>query len=84
MASAPLERSGGAGAIQGTARLLGQSIGAALMALVFGLAAGGNGSTIAIVLAAGFAAAGVLASLTRLFESVRLGPPVQISGRGSL
>src|SRR5580692_10760944 len=49
--SAQLARSGGAGAIQGTARLLGQSIGAALVALVFGLA-GGHGAKSAIVLAA--------------------------------
>jgi MFS transporter, DHA2 family, multidrug resistance protein len=34
VASAPRERSGGAGAIQGTARLLGQSIGAAFVALI--------------------------------------------------
>ncbi len=70
VASAPLERSGGAGAIQGTARLLGQSIGAALVALVFGLSGSGQGSATAILLAAGFAAAGMLASVTRLFDSV--------------
>src|SRR5204863_10143407 len=68
VASAPRERSGGAGAIQGTARLLGQSIGAALVALVFGVTGGGQGATTAIVLAAGFAGIAVLASLTRLFE----------------
>src|SRR5271167_1619384 len=51
--SAPRERSGGAGAIQSTARLLGQTIGAALVALIFGLAhpAGGTGPTVAIFLA---------------------------------
>lgn len=68
--SAPLARSGGAGAIQGTARLLGQSIGAALVALVFGLA-GGHGAKTCIVLAAGFAAAGTLTSFSRMFEFVR-------------
>jgi MFS transporter, DHA2 family, multidrug resistance protein len=68
--SAPLARSGGAGAIQGTARLLGQSIGAALVALVFGLA-GGHGVKTAIVLAAGFAAAGALTSLSRMFDFIR-------------
>src|SRR5207237_8986133 len=75
VASAPRERSGGAGAIQGTARLLGQSIGAALVALVFGVTGGGQGATTAIVLAAGFAGIAVLASLTRLFEFVRIPPP---------
>jgi DHA2 family multidrug resistance protein-like MFS transporter len=68
--SAPLARSGGAGAIQGTARLLGQSIGAALVALVFGVA-GGQGAKTAIVLAAGFAAAGTLTSFSRMFDFVR-------------
>jgi DHA2 family multidrug resistance protein-like MFS transporter len=68
--SAPLARSGGAGAIQGTARLLGQSIGAALVALVFGLA-GGHGAKTTIVLAAGFAAVGTLTSLSRMFDFVR-------------
>jgi DHA2 family multidrug resistance protein-like MFS transporter len=68
--SAPLARSGGAGAIQGTARLLGQSIGAALVALVFGLA-GGQGANTCIVLAAGFAAVGTLTSFSRMFDLVR-------------
>ena len=68
--SAPLARSGGAGAIQGTARLLGQSIGAALVALVFGLA-GGHGAKTTIILAAGFAAMGTLTSLSRMFDFVR-------------
>jgi MFS transporter, DHA2 family, multidrug resistance protein len=76
--SAPLARSGGAGAIQGTARLLGQSIGAALVALVFGLAAG-HGAKIAIVLAACFAAAGTLTSFSRMFDFVR----APLSGAGS-
>ncbi|MBV9861907.1 MAG: MFS transporter [Alphaproteobacteria bacterium] len=69
--SAPRERSGGAGAIQGTSRLLGQSIGAALVALVFGLSRGGHSAGTAIMLAACFAGAGMLASLTRLFDFVR-------------
>jgi len=76
--SAPLGRSGGAGAIQGTARLLGQSIGAALVALVFGFA-GGHGAKTAIVLAAGFAAAGTLTSFSRMFDFVR----APLSGTGS-
>jgi DHA2 family multidrug resistance protein-like MFS transporter len=69
--SAPRERSGGAGAIQGTSRLLGQSIGAALVALVFGLGTGGASARIALVLAAGFTAIGILTSLSRMFEFVR-------------
>ncbi len=71
--SAPRERSGGAGAIQSTARLLGQTIGAALVALVFGFAgpSGGSGPTIAIFLAAGFSALATIASVFRLFNFVR-------------
>src|SRR5262249_21145797 len=62
--SVPRERSGGAGAIQSTARLLGQTIGAALVALIFGFAgpSGGTSPTIAILLAAGFAAVAAITS----------------------
>ena len=74
--SAPRERSGGAGAIQGTSRLLGQSIGAALVALVFGASGGTHGATGAILVAAGFAGVGVLASLSRLSNAVRRPPPL--------
>ena len=80
VASAPRERSGGAGAIQSTARLLGQTIGAALVALIFGLArpAGGTGPTVAILLAAGFAAAAAIASVCRLANFVRAPRPSPI------
>ena len=73
ISSAPRERSGGAGAIQSTARLLGQTIGAAMVALVFGYAgpAGGASPTVAILLAALFAAIAAVASLSRLFGFVR-------------
>jgi DHA2 family multidrug resistance protein-like MFS transporter len=71
--SAPRERSGGAGAIQSTARLLGQTIGAALVALIFGFAgpSGGTGPTIAIFSAAIFSALAAIASVFRLFNFVR-------------
>jgi MFS transporter, DHA2 family, multidrug resistance protein len=42
ISSAPRERSGGASGLQSTGRLLGQSLGAAVVAVVFGLAAGGH------------------------------------------
>lgn len=73
VASAPRERSGGAGAIQSTSRLLGQTIGAALVALIFGIAhsSGGTGPTVAILLASGFSAAAAMASLARLSRWVR-------------
>ena len=82
VSSAPRARSGGAGAIQGSARLLGQSIGAAMVALIFGIAQGGDGAhgaTTAILIAAGFTAAGVLTSLTRLADFVRMPRPEPIS-----
>ena len=77
VSSAPRERSGGAGAIQATARLLGQTIGAALVALVFGYAGPGGGTspTTAILIAAGFSALAALASLSRLLNFVRLPRP---------
>jgi len=73
--AAPLERSGGAGAIQSSARLLGQSIGAAMVALVFGVSTGGRGAVTALVLAACFAAAATGVSLARQFDFVRAGRP---------
>jgi MFS transporter, DHA2 family, multidrug resistance protein len=71
--AAPRERSGGAGAIQGSARLLGQSIGAALVALVFRLGPAGHGAVTALVLAAAFAAVATVASLTRQLDFVHAG-----------
>ena len=80
VSSAPRERSGGAGAIQSTARLLGQTIGAALVALIFGLAgpAGGKSPTVAILLAAGFAGVAAATSLTRLANFARPPAPVRV------
>ena len=80
--SAPRERSGGAGAIQATARLLGQTIGAALVALVFGYAgpAGGHSPTTAILIAAGFSALAAIASLSRLLNWVGMRRPIAIRG----
>jgi DHA2 family multidrug resistance protein-like MFS transporter len=65
MSSAPPGRSGGASGIVATARLTGQTIGAALAALCFSLA-GRDGATIALVLGAAFAAVGCLMSSLRL------------------
>jgi DHA2 family multidrug resistance protein-like MFS transporter len=65
MSSAPADRSGGASGIVATARLIGQTSGAALAALCFGLV-GREGATIALVLGAAFAALGCVMSLLRL------------------
>jgi DHA2 family multidrug resistance protein-like MFS transporter len=63
--SAPRERSGGASGMLGTARLLGQTTGAALVALVFGLLPQA-GAQPALFLAGGMALAAAGVSLTRL------------------
>lgn len=65
MSSAPAGRSGGASGIVATARLTGQTMGAALAALCFGLA-GHAGATWALALGAGFAALGCVMSFLRL------------------
>lgn len=65
MASAPPERSGGASGMVAVARLTGQALGAALVALCFGLA-GDAGPTWALVLGTVLAALGAAASLARL------------------
>lgn len=63
--AAPRNRSGGASGMLGTARLLGQSSGAALVALMFNLM--GNGGTHAsLLLAGGFSTVAALLSLSRM------------------
>jgi DHA2 family multidrug resistance protein-like MFS transporter len=66
MSSAPPERSGGASGVIAMARLMGQTAGAALVALCFGLL-GVAGASWALALGAAFAAAAALASLARLW-----------------
>lgn len=65
MSSAPAGRSGGASGIVATARLIGQTTGAALAALCFGLA-GHDGATWALALGAAFGALGCVLSFLRL------------------
>jgi DHA2 family multidrug resistance protein-like MFS transporter len=65
MSSAPPHRSGSASGIVATARLTGQTVGAALAALCFTLA-GREGATVALALGAGFAALGSVMSFLRL------------------
>jgi len=66
MSSAPPERSGGASGVIGMARLLGQTTGAALVALCFGLA-GVHGATWALTLGAVFAGLASVASFARIW-----------------
>src|SRR5471030_1535544 len=66
MSSAPPERSGGASGIVATARLIGQSSGAALVAYCFTLSST-RGTTYALVLAVVVSALASVASFSRLF-----------------
>lgn len=65
MSSAPPHRSGSASGIVATARLTGQTTGAALAALCFAIA-GRDGAPAALALGAGFAALGSVMSFLRL------------------
>ena len=67
LSAAPRERSGGASGMLGTARLLGQTMGAALVALLFGRI-GEHATVYALFIAAGFAIAAAAVSSLRLFQ----------------
>jgi DHA2 family multidrug resistance protein-like MFS transporter len=66
--AAPPHRSGGAAGMLGTARLTGQSLGALLIGLLYGLQVGqpGRVPALALMLAAGLAAIGGVTSLLRV------------------
>jgi DHA2 family multidrug resistance protein-like MFS transporter len=68
MSSAPPRRAGGASGVITIARLTGQTIGAALVACCFLLAAG-HGPVLALALGALFAAAASAASFARRFAA---------------
>ncbi|MFL9893716.1 MULTISPECIES: MFS transporter [Paraburkholderia] len=67
LSSAPRERSGGASGMLGTARLTGQTLGAALVALIFGVAPQ-HGPTIALYVAACFSALAAVISTMRVVQ----------------
>ena len=69
MAAAPRARSGAAGGMLGTARLLGQTLGAAGVAILF-RAYPGTGSNLILWFAAAFALAAALISMSRLAGAV--------------
>ena len=75
--SAPRHRSGGASGMLGTARLLGQTMGAALVALLFGRI-GAHATVYALYIAAGFALAAAAISSLRLLQNApeALSPPL--------
>ncbi len=70
MGSVPPRRSGGASGVVATARLLGQTLGAGLVALCFHLAPA-HAPQVALGLGAAFALAGSVASVLRLLPSAR-------------
>ncbi len=65
--SSPRSRTGGASGVLSASRLLGQTSGAALVALAFGLA-GAEGTTTAMIMAASFSALASAVSMTRLLK----------------
>lgn len=72
MSSAPPGRSGGASGIVATSRLLGQSVGAALAALCFGLSMQ-SGPALALALGACFAGVAGVLSFSRLLAGTPSG-----------
>jgi DHA2 family multidrug resistance protein-like MFS transporter len=78
--SAPHERSGAAGAMQGTARLLGQTTGAVIMTLLFALAPAGLAPRVGLGIAAALALAGGLVSTLRIAGRERVAPDQSSSG----
>ena len=68
--AAPPNRAGAASGMQATSRLLGQSVGAAMVALMFGLLPRG-GTRHSLVVAACAAAGAAVVSFSRLAQSSR-------------
>jgi DHA2 family multidrug resistance protein-like MFS transporter len=66
MSSVPPARSGAASGVVAGARLLGQTLGAALVALCFHIAQPNQGPELALWLGCGFAAVGSVTSVARL------------------
>lgn len=66
IAAAPRERSGGASGMLGTARLLGQTMGASLVALLLARYSLSGGTHLSLLVAVGFALAGAALSMLRL------------------
>ena len=72
MASAPIQRSGGASGMIGTARLLGQTLGATLVALLFSFVMHDKGTTVCLWAGAIFALIAAVVSCFRLSQQMPL------------
>jgi DHA2 family multidrug resistance protein-like MFS transporter len=75
IAVAPRSRTGAAGGMLSTARLLGQTSGAALVAVVFGLVPR-HGTTVTLLVGAGFALGAACVSMLRLMQPQHEEEPV--------
>jgi DHA2 family multidrug resistance protein-like MFS transporter len=75
LTSAPRERSGGASGMLGTARLLGQTTGAALVALIFARTAE-HGERMTLYIAAAVALAAAVVSSLRMMQEARASRPL--------
>lgn len=72
ISSTPTNRSGGASGMIGTARLLGQTLGATLVALLFSLAPQGKSNTSSLLVGAAFAVIAAIVSCFRLSQQMPL------------
>lgn len=72
ISSAPINRSGGASGMLGTARLLGQTLGATLVALLFSLVTKGKGTAACLWLGTAFAIVAAIISCLRLSQQMPL------------
>lgn len=72
ISSAPAARSGGASGMIGMARLLGQTLGATLVALLFNLAPHGKNTTVSLWVGAVFALVAAVVSCLRLSQQMPL------------
>ena len=77
IASAPRDRVGAGSGVLSNSRLVGQTTGSALVALLFGLTHGGNegvtrGTSLSVGLAAGFAAVAMVLSSLRVRQPERV------------
>ena len=80
LSAAPRERSGGASGMLGTARLTGQTLGAALVALIFGIAPQ-HGPTVALYVAACFSAVAAVVSTLRVMQRVSASAELAVQRR---
>ena len=75
ISAAPRSRSGGANGMQGTARLLGQTLGTTFVALIFSVTSATDSMPVSMCVAIGFALVAAIVSCLRISQ------PVPMRGR---